>query len=195
MLADGYSTRRGRRGAYLHSRPVNACCAPRRGARLARSPTAAPSRTSSTTTCAAARGAPRRHAERGLRLREPAGDIFQLGNTSYRILKVETGKVLVEDAQGQPPNMPFWLGEAPGRSDELSRGGVAAARGGRGAARRGRTTREAGCARDAAAPAAAAQQLAGGVPRRGAGRARRAADPRHASCSSASSTRSATCTW
>jgi Lhr-like helicase len=48
------------------------------------------------------------------------GDIFQLGNTAYRILKVETGKVRVEDAHGQPPTMPFWFGEAPGRSDELS---------------------------------------------------------------------------
>jgi ATP-dependent Lhr-like helicase len=49
-----------------------------------------------------------------------AGDVFQLGNTSYRILRVETGKVRVEDAQGQPPTIPFWLGEAPGRSAELS---------------------------------------------------------------------------
>ena len=49
-----------------------------------------------------------------------AGDIFQLGNTSYRILRVERGRVRVEDAHGAPPTIPFWLGEAPGRSDELS---------------------------------------------------------------------------
>ncbi|HZI84022.1 MAG TPA: ATP-dependent DNA helicase, partial [Casimicrobiaceae bacterium] len=49
-----------------------------------------------------------------------AGDIFQLGNASYRILRVEAGRVRVEDAKGQPPNIPFWLGEAPGRTDELS---------------------------------------------------------------------------
>ncbi|MBF3275598.1 hypothetical protein HKW77_41360, partial [Pseudomonas aeruginosa] len=49
-----------------------------------------------------------------------AGDVFQLGNTSYRIIRIEPGRVRVEDAQGQPPNIPFWLGEAPGRSDELS---------------------------------------------------------------------------
>jgi hypothetical protein len=49
-----------------------------------------------------------------------AGDIFQLGNTSYRVLRVERGVVRVEDAQGLPPTLPFWLGEAPGRSDELS---------------------------------------------------------------------------
>ena len=51
-----------------------------------------------------------------------AGDIFQLGNASYRILRVEPGRVRVEDAQGLPPSIPFWLGEAPGRSDELSVG-------------------------------------------------------------------------
>ena len=49
-----------------------------------------------------------------------AGDIFQLGNTSYRILRVERGTVRVDDAEGMAPNIPFWLGEAPGRSDELS---------------------------------------------------------------------------
>ncbi len=49
-----------------------------------------------------------------------AGDIFQLGNTSYRILRVEAGRVRVEDAHGQPPTIPFWLGEAPARTDELS---------------------------------------------------------------------------
>ena len=48
------------------------------------------------------------------------GDIFQLGNTSYRILRVERGTVRVEDAHGQPPSIPFWLGEAPGRTEELS---------------------------------------------------------------------------
>src|SRR5690606_15763497 len=51
-----------------------------------------------------------------------AGDIFQLGNASYRILRVEAGRVRVEDAQGQPPTIPFWLGEAPGRTDEMSVG-------------------------------------------------------------------------
>src|SRR5690606_20417892 len=50
------------------------------------------------------------------------GDIFQLGNTSYRIVRIEQGRVRVEDAQGLPPNLPFWLGEAPGRTDELSIG-------------------------------------------------------------------------
>ena len=48
-----------------------------------------------------------------------AGDIFQLGNASWRILKVESGRVRVADAQGAPPSLPFWLGEAPGRTREL----------------------------------------------------------------------------
>ena len=48
------------------------------------------------------------------------GDVFQLGNASYRIQRVERGTVRVEDAHGQPPTIPFWLGEAPGRTDELS---------------------------------------------------------------------------
>ncbi|HYC08999.1 MAG TPA: hypothetical protein VEC10_05130, partial [Steroidobacteraceae bacterium] len=48
------------------------------------------------------------------------GDIFQLGNVSYRILRVEQGRIRVEDAHGEPPTIPFWLGEAPGRTDELS---------------------------------------------------------------------------
>ncbi len=48
------------------------------------------------------------------------GDVFQLGNTSWRILRVNGGVVRVADAHGHPPSMPFWLGEAPSRSDEVS---------------------------------------------------------------------------
>jgi ATP-dependent Lhr-like helicase len=48
------------------------------------------------------------------------GDIFQLGNTSWRILKVERGVVRVADAKGQPSSVPFWLGEGASRTEELS---------------------------------------------------------------------------
>ena len=48
------------------------------------------------------------------------GDIFQLGNASWRILRVEPGTVRVADARGLPPSLPFWLGEAPGRTRELA---------------------------------------------------------------------------
>jgi len=58
-----------------------------------------------------------------------AGDIFQLGNTSYRILRIQSGRVLVENARDQPPNIPFWFGEVPGR-DELPSVGVSALRAG-----------------------------------------------------------------
>ncbi len=49
-----------------------------------------------------------------------AGDIFQLGNTAWKIRRIEAGRVLVEDARGQPPTIPFWFGEAPARTRELS---------------------------------------------------------------------------
>ena len=49
-----------------------------------------------------------------------AGDVVLLGNTSWRIQRIETGRVFVEDAHGQPPNLPFWAGEAPQRTEVLS---------------------------------------------------------------------------
>jgi ATP-dependent Lhr-like helicase len=121
MLADGFSTRRGRQSAYLHRDAVNRRVRARRGARL------------TAITCG---GAIPDNADYQVVL-EPsgtfigtlnedfaveslAGDVFQLGNCSYRILRVEAGRVRVEDAKGQPPTMPFWLGEAPARSAELS---------------------------------------------------------------------------
>jgi ATP-dependent Lhr-like helicase len=121
MLADGVSTRRGRQSAYLHRDAVNHRLRARRGARL------------TAITCG---GAIPDNADYQVVL-EPAGifigtlnedfaveslagDVFQLGNCSYRILRVEAGRVRVEDARGQPPTMPFWLGEAPARSAELS---------------------------------------------------------------------------
>jgi ATP-dependent Lhr-like helicase len=50
-----------------------------------------------------------------------AGDVFLLGSTSWQIRRVEAGIVRVRDAHGAPPTVPFWLGEAPARSPELSR--------------------------------------------------------------------------
>ena len=121
MLADGIATRRGRQSAYLHRDAVNHRLRARRGASL------------TAITCG---GAIPDNADYQVVL-EPAGtfigtlnedfaveslagDVFQLGNISYRILRVEAGRVRVEDAKGQPPTMPFWLGEAPARSAELS---------------------------------------------------------------------------
>ena len=121
MLGEGFTTRRGRRGALIHRDAVNHILRGRRGAR---------------TTALTSGGTIPDTADYKVLL-EPenqtigtvnedfavesmAGDIFQLGNTSYRIQRVERGTVRVEDAKGQPPNIPFWLGEAPGRTDALS---------------------------------------------------------------------------
>lgn len=121
MLTEGYNGRQGIRSAYLHRDAITHTLRGRRGAKL---------------TAVTSGGTIPDNADYSVLL-EPqslnigsvnedfavesiAGDIFQLGNTSYRILRVEAGKVRVEDAHGQPPTIPFWLGEAPGRSAELS---------------------------------------------------------------------------
>jgi ATP-dependent Lhr-like helicase len=120
MLADGYSTRRGRRGAYLHYDAVHRMLRARRGARLAAVTNAGviPDQFDYDVVLQ-----PEGHRVGTLNedfaFESLPGDIFQLGNASYRIAKVETGKVLVEDAKGMPPTMPFWLGESLGRTDEL----------------------------------------------------------------------------
>ena len=122
MLAQGFSTRRGRQSRYIHYDAVNKRIRPRKGAKLT----------------AVTNGGvipdqfdydvvlePEDHfigtLNEDFAFESLPGDIFQLGNTSYRILKVEQSKVRVADARGQPPNIPFWFGEAPGRTDELSR--------------------------------------------------------------------------
>jgi ATP-dependent Lhr-like helicase len=121
MLAEGYSTRRGRHGALIHHDAVNHTVRGRRSARL---------------TAITSGGTIPDTADYQVILEPQAqfvgtvnedfaveslqGDIFQLGNVSYRILRVEAGRIRVEDARGEPPSIPFWLGEAPGRTDELS---------------------------------------------------------------------------
>ncbi|MGZ8393118.1 MAG: DEAD/DEAH box helicase, partial [Gemmatimonadales bacterium] len=121
MLTQGFSTRRGRRGALLHHDTVNGRIRGRRGARML---------------AITSGGAIPDNADFRVIL-EPdntfigtvnedfaveslQGDIFQLGNLSWRILRVQQGTVRVENAHGQPPSIPFWLGEAPARSNELS---------------------------------------------------------------------------
>jgi ATP-dependent Lhr-like helicase len=123
MLADGISTRRGRRGALIHYDAVNRRARGRRGARL----TALTSGgtipdTADYTVLLEPQSQPVGTINEDFAIESLQGDVFQLGNTSYRILRVEQGTVRVEDAHGQPPSIPFWLGEAPGRSDELSEG-------------------------------------------------------------------------
>ncbi|HEX4119837.1 MAG TPA: DEAD/DEAH box helicase [Verrucomicrobiae bacterium] len=121
MLAEGFSTKRGRRGALIHYDGVNHRVRGRRAARLVAltSGGAIPDN-----------GDYRVVAEPGqtfvgtvnedFAVESMAGDIFQLGNTSWKVIQIVSGTVRVEDAHGQPPGMPFWLGEGPARTTELS---------------------------------------------------------------------------
>jgi ATP-dependent Lhr-like helicase len=122
MLAEGFSTRRGRRAALVHRDEVHTRVTGRRGTRLV----------ALTSGGAIPEVADYRvilepedtfigTLNEDFAIESMAGDIFQLGNASWRITQVGTGVVRVADAQGAPPNIPFWLGEAPARSDELSR--------------------------------------------------------------------------
>ncbi len=121
MLADGFTTRRGRRGAYIHYDGVHGRLRARKGARLTAITSGGaipdlgdyrvvldPTETFIGT------------LNEDFAIESMAGDIFQLGNASYLITRIESGQVRVVDAQGQPPSIPFWLGEAPARTDELS---------------------------------------------------------------------------
>ncbi len=121
MLAEGISTRRGRQSAFLHRDGINHRLRARRGAKLI-------ALTCGGTIPDAAAYEVREEPhntfigtlDEDFAIESLAGDIFQLGNTSWRIIRVEPGVVRVADARGQPPNIPFWFGEAPARSDELS---------------------------------------------------------------------------
>jgi ATP-dependent Lhr-like helicase len=121
-LAEGFSTRRGRRSSLIHHDAINHRVRARRGARLLALTSGGaipdnadyrvvvePSETFIGT------------VNEDFAVESMAGDIFQLGNASWRILGINSGTVRVEDAHGQPPGIPFWLGEAPGRTAELSR--------------------------------------------------------------------------
>jgi ATP-dependent Lhr-like helicase len=121
MLADGFSTKRGRRGALVHHDAINHRVRGRRGARLI----------ALTSGGAIPDNADYRvvlepgetfigTVNEDFAVESQAGDIFQLGNASWRIVRIQAGSVRVEDAHGQPPGIPFWLGEAPGRTREVS---------------------------------------------------------------------------
>ena len=120
-LAEGFSTRRGHRAAYVHRDAVNGVLRGRRGARLTAltSGGAIPDNADYEVVLEPA-GQIVGTVNEDFAVESLAGDIFQLGNSSYRILRVEAGRVRVDDAHGQPPTIPFWLGEAPARTDELS---------------------------------------------------------------------------
>ena len=121
MLAEGFTTRRGRRGGLIHRDEVHRRVVAKRSARM----------TALTSGGAIPDVADYRVVldpdetflgtlNEDFAIESNAGDIFQLGNSSWRILQVAGGVVRVADAHGAPPTIPFWLGEAPGRSAELS---------------------------------------------------------------------------
>lgn len=121
MIAEGFSTRRGRTGALIHYDAVNGVLRGRRGARLTAitSGGAIPD-TADYRVMLEPAGVVIGTVHEDFAVESLAGDVFQLGNTSYQILRVERGTLRVQDAQGQAPSIPFWLGEAPGRTNELS---------------------------------------------------------------------------
>jgi ATP-dependent Lhr-like helicase len=123
MLSEGIASRRGRCGAYLHHDRVNRRIRARRGARLAAitSGGAIPE-TALFTVVAEPEGVVVGTLDEDFAVESNAGDIMLLGNSSWRIRRVEgkSGRVLVEDAHGAPPSVPFWRGEAPARTEELS---------------------------------------------------------------------------
>jgi ATP-dependent Lhr-like helicase len=123
MVSEGFATRQGQRAGYVHRDAVHHLLRERKGARM----TALTSggtipETGDYTVVLEPQADKIGTVNEDFAVESLAGDVFQLGNTSYRILKIEPGRVRVEDAQGAAPNIPFWLGEAPGRSDELSFG-------------------------------------------------------------------------
>jgi len=121
MLADGIATSRGRGRAYLHHDRINRRIRARRGARLAAitSGGAIPD-TANYAVIAEPDGTVVGSVDEDFAVESLAGDIILLGNSSWRIRGVETGKMRVEDAHGAPPTIPFWRGEAPSRTTELS---------------------------------------------------------------------------
>ncbi|HXC53176.1 MAG TPA: DEAD/DEAH box helicase [Candidatus Limnocylindrales bacterium] len=121
MLSEGVSSRRGRRGAHLHFDRVNGVLRPRRGARLAAitSGGAIPD-TADYDVVLEPEGTFLGKVNEDFAVESLAGDIFQLGNHSWRVKRVEFGRIRVDDAGVLPPTIPFWLGEGPGRTRELS---------------------------------------------------------------------------
>ena len=121
MLAEGYSTRRGRSGTLLHHDQINERVRARKGARLmALTNGGAIPDMFDYQVVLDPEDVVVGSLNEDFALEAIPGDVFSLGNHSWRLLKIDGLKVRVADAQGQPPTLPFWIGEGPGRSRELS---------------------------------------------------------------------------
>src|SRR4030095_4360049 len=122
MLSEGVETRRSRRSAHIHRDRIHGMLRPRRGARLiAITNGGAIPDTADYSVVEFPSETLVGSVHEDFAIESLAGDIFLLGNRSWRIRRVGSGKVWVEDAQGLPPTIPFWMGEAPGRTIELSK--------------------------------------------------------------------------
>ena len=121
VLSQGFAPRQGRGGSRLHRDGINRRLKGRRGAGIAAltSSSAIPD-TADYDVVADPEGTFVGTVNEDFAIESMAGDVFLLGNTPWKIRRVESGRVRVEDAQGQSPTIPFWLGEAPGRTRELS---------------------------------------------------------------------------
>jgi len=123
MVSEGFATRHGQRAGHVHRDAVHGKLREKRGARIAALTSGGTiPETGDYVVLLEPQVLTIGSVNEDFAVESIKGDVFQLGNTSYRILKIEPGRVRVEDAHGAAPNIPFWLGEAPGRSDELSAG-------------------------------------------------------------------------
>ncbi|MEO7114455.1 MAG: DEAD/DEAH box helicase, partial [Caldimonas sp.] len=121
MLCEGFTTRHGPRAGHVHRDAVNRTLRERRGSRMAALTSGGTiPETGDYGVVLEPQAESIGSVNEDFAVESMAGDVFQLGNASYRILRIEPGRVRVEDAKGAAPNIPFWLGEAPGRTDELS---------------------------------------------------------------------------
>ncbi|MGH8918903.1 MAG: hypothetical protein ACRD0H_11345, partial [Actinomycetes bacterium] len=121
LVSEGIQTGRGRRGAYLYHDKVNGLLRPRKGARLAAATSGgAIPETGDYRVVAEPDDVLVGTVNEDWAVESSAGDIFLLGSHSWQIRRVESGVVRVRDAGDTPPTVPFWLGEAPARTAELS---------------------------------------------------------------------------
>jgi ATP-dependent Lhr-like helicase len=121
VLGEGWGNRRGRRRATVHLDAASGALRPRKGSRLlATSSGGAIPDNASYDVVLEPEETKLGTIHEDFAIESMPGDIFQLGNTSWRILRVQPGVVRVEDAKGKPPSLPFWFGEGPARTTELS---------------------------------------------------------------------------